>query len=193
MSLNTIAVLALYGAILSTIGILISWREHKRNSASLLIDAQFGGHRDGGFFIYFTIVNTGRRPTMVNDVRLITQKRKLEGELSLQLKDLPIMLHEGEVYNGKIEFSKIKNAFDHEGDRPFSGLYAVDSLGREWYVPNKYLDFLIQHKLFEDHLEKGHSMETFISPFRRRPKIIHQWWRAIKRWPSRRSRYEDHY
>jgi hypothetical protein len=106
---NMTLVIAIYGAILSTIGIIWNIYNSNRDKAKVKVNARFGllTHKvTEGPFLFIEAINHGRRGVTLSSVGI----RLFSGEnIALMQANLPKELSEGKSHNEWIEIDKLRN------------------------------------------------------------------------------------
>ena len=104
---NYIVILAIYGAVLSTIGII--WKIYS-NRPKIKVDARFG-FMEGDMtpkkhFLFITAINKGRRPVILSSVGIRCEENDL---LNIKTISLPYKLNEGASHTEWFEVEELKN------------------------------------------------------------------------------------
>ncbi len=97
---NYVILLAVYGAIISTLGIIFGIYNYNRDKAKIKIETSFGFFsgtiEDGKTFFFVKAINRGRRPITLSSVGI----RMREGDLlNIKTLSLPNELGEGKSHN----------------------------------------------------------------------------------------------
>ncbi|TGM89548.1 hypothetical protein [Leptospira licerasiae] len=133
LNLDETKILAIYGAILSTVALLWSIRNSYLDTSKLKINAMIGQiYPTGGdkSYLIFTLTNVGRRPIQVIGLYGIN-KAAVKGRegLFVVTKNLPKILNEAESLKEFVEVELLN--YD------LGRLYFSDSHGREWDIRKK--------------------------------------------------------
>ena len=139
--MNLTQLLAVWGAIVSSVAITWNVFRDIGDKGKLKIDAMIGKmypdytDRD---YLFITITNIGRRPVMVKGWGG-RKKKSIEGKRGLFIipRGLPCMLKEGEYHT---EYSDDLSIISPE----LEGLHVWDSHGNEWKVSRKNFKRLLK-------------------------------------------------
>ena len=115
---NYVLILAIYGAILSTIGII--WKIYSDRS-KIKINAKFGfmsGSEKTFFFV--NAINKGRRPVILSSVGIRCEENDL---INIKTISLPYKLNEGASHTEWFEVEELKN-------KPCSFAWYKDETGK---------------------------------------------------------------
>ncbi|MBI2449623.1 hypothetical protein HYV49_04980 [Candidatus Pacearchaeota archaeon] len=97
---NYIMLLAIYGSIISTLGIILSLYNYNRDKAKIKVKASFGVMGSGkgaeGPFFFVKAINKGRRPVTLSSVGIRVGKDDL---INIKTISLPRELGEGKSHS----------------------------------------------------------------------------------------------
>jgi len=97
---NYIMLLAIYGAVISTFGIILSAYNYSRDKAKIKVKANFGFMQSSigaeGPFFFVEAINRGRRPVTLSSVGIRMGKEDL---INIKTVSLPMELGEGKSHN----------------------------------------------------------------------------------------------
>ena len=106
---NYIIILAIYGSIISTLGIILSIYNYNRDKAKIKVNASIGlfsgTSEDGKVFLFIKAINSGRRPITLSSVGIRTSDG---GNILMRKISLPMELSEGKSHNEWIELEKLR-------------------------------------------------------------------------------------
>lgn len=111
LSNNTTLIIAIYGALLSTIGIVWNIYKGNQDKAKIKVDAYIGVMTSSrgaeGPFLFIKAVNYGRRAVTLSSVGI---RVSTDENIVMMNINLPCELHEGKSHNEWIELEKLRKA-----------------------------------------------------------------------------------
>ena len=138
--IDLVAILAVWGAIVSTIAVTWNALRDIGDKGKLRLEAMIGtlfGDPTGKNHLVFTMTNVGRRPIMVIKLGGDYKKGSKDPHFVIMPKELPKMLKEGEFH---IEFYDDLSSLSPEVIK----ICAWDSSGKEWKLRKKNLKRLLE-------------------------------------------------
>jgi|GEM_PF-5947240 len=131
--MSIIELLAIWGAVVSTIALTWNIILFYKNKANIKVEAGIMLDENRNEFFVVTITNIGKRPALINSVNL--KEINSKNNIFITPQNLPRKLNESERH---VEYYDCVEKFQNEIEK----IWLNDSTGKNWYVRKKMINYL---------------------------------------------------